>query len=104
MKLLGIGDIAVRWNYSKQGVHKIMKNELGNLKPVAKINRAKTSVFLESDIAEYEKGKIWLSSKRAKLRRQSLYGKLNNLKGLNPFEQKVALENIFGKDKVQAKY
>ncbi len=69
MKLLGVGDIAMRWDYSKQGVHKIMKKELDNLKPVARINGGRASVFLETDIAKYEKGEIWPSSKKAKPRR-----------------------------------
>lgn len=53
MKLLGITDLAKRWNYTKQGVHQKMKQDKSFPKPVAIIN-IRTSVFSESDIIAYE--------------------------------------------------
>jgi uncharacterized protein (UPF0128 family) len=97
MKLLGVGDIAMRWNYSRQGVRKLMKKEPNNLKPFAKINGERISVFLESDIVEYEKDKTWLLSEAAKRRRQLLFWKLSSLKNLSLEKKEIALENMFGK-------
>ena len=54
MILLGVSDLAKRWNYSKQGVHQKMKNDSTFPRPVAKINKGKILVFLEKDIIQYE--------------------------------------------------
>lgn len=54
MKLLGVTDLAKRWNYTKQGVHQKLKQSDDFPKPVAVINKG-TLVFLEEDIASYEK-------------------------------------------------
>ena len=53
MKLLGIRDLATRWNYTKQGVHQKMKNDEDFPEPIAKINK-NTLVFLEEQISFYE--------------------------------------------------
>ena len=37
MKLLGITDLAKRWNYTKQGVHKKLKQDNSFSKPIAYI-------------------------------------------------------------------
>ena len=53
MKLLGVADLAKRWNYTKQGVHQKLKQDRSFPKPIAKINSG-ILVFLESDIINYE--------------------------------------------------
>ena len=53
MNLLGIGDLAKRWHYTKQGVHQKIKHEKSILKPVAVINKD-TLVFQEEDVISYE--------------------------------------------------
>lgn len=53
MKLLGITDLAKRWKYTKQGIHKKMKYDENFPKPIAVINK-NTLVFLESEIIPYE--------------------------------------------------
>jgi predicted DNA-binding transcriptional regulator AlpA len=60
MKLLGVTDLATRWNYTKQGVHQKMKKDITFPKPIAIINTG-ILVFLESDILEYEVNKKELS-------------------------------------------
>ena len=56
MKLLGVVDLAKRWNYTKQGVHQKLKQDRSFPKPRAKINSG-ILVFLESDIINYEANK-----------------------------------------------
>ena len=56
MKLLGVADLAKRWNYTKQGVHQKLKQDVSFPKPIAKIN-SWILVFLESDIINYEANK-----------------------------------------------
>ena len=53
MKLFGISDLAKRWNYSRQGVHKKMKYDDEFPKPIAIINTI-VLVFAEDDIISYE--------------------------------------------------
>jgi hypothetical protein len=38
MKLLGVTDLAKRWNYTKQGVHQKLKQDVSFPKPIATIN------------------------------------------------------------------
>ena len=60
MKLLGVTDLAKRWNYTKQGVHQKIKKDKTFPKPIAVIN-AGILVFLEDDIIRYETNKkeLW---------------------------------------------
>ena len=48
MKLLGISDLAKRWNYTKQGVHGKIKNTSTFPKPIGIINQG-VKVFLEEE-------------------------------------------------------
>ena len=57
MKLLGVADLAKRWNYTKQGVHQKLKQDVSFPKPIAKINSG-ILVFLESDIINVPLGDI----------------------------------------------
>lgn len=56
MRLLGIMDLAKRWNYTKQGVHNKLKRDEDKIKPIGIIN-SKTMVFLEEEIEAYESKK-----------------------------------------------
>jgi hypothetical protein len=49
MKLLGITDLAKRWNYTKQGVHQKLKQDVSFPKPIAVIN-TKILMFSDDDI------------------------------------------------------
>ena len=53
MKLLGIGDLAKRWNYNKQEVQQKIQDDNEFPKSIAIIN-TKVLVFLEDDIIPYE--------------------------------------------------
>jgi len=53
MRLLGVTDLAKRWNYTRQGIHQKIKQDSQFPKPVAIINKG-ILVFLEDDIACYE--------------------------------------------------
>lgn len=54
MDLLGITDLAKRWKYTRQGVHKKMNEDEEFPKPIAVVNQ-RTLVFSGDDIAKYEK-------------------------------------------------
>ena len=49
MKLLGISDLAKRWNYTRQGVHQKIQYDEEFPKPIAVIN-IRILVFTENDI------------------------------------------------------
>ena len=53
MKLLGIIDLARRWNYTRQGVHKKMQIDKDFPLAIVTINKA-TLVFSEEQIINYE--------------------------------------------------
>jgi hypothetical protein len=53
MKLLGIGDLAKRWNYNKQEVQQKIQDDNEFPKSIAIIS-TKVLVFLEDDIIPYE--------------------------------------------------
>lgn len=67
VKLLGISDLAKRWNYTKQGVHGKIKNTPDFPKPVGIINQ-KVKVFLEDDIVVFEKDRNELHNETDKRR------------------------------------
>jgi hypothetical protein len=60
MKLLGIGDLAKRWNYNKQEVQQKIQDDNEFPKSIAIIN-TKVLVFLEDDIIPYENKRPELS-------------------------------------------
>ena len=66
MQLLGISDLAKRWNYTKQGVHQKQKQDNTFPKPIAKINQKRIQVFLEKDIIKYEQQHPELTDKNYK--------------------------------------
>ena len=53
VNLLGITDLAKRWGYTRQGVHKKMNEDEEFPWPIATIN-SRTLVFSEEDIIPYE--------------------------------------------------
>jgi len=53
MKLLGIGELAKRWKYTRQGVYQKMQYDGDFPRQIAIIN-TKVLVFLEDDIIPYE--------------------------------------------------
>jgi hypothetical protein len=72
MKLLGITDLAKRWNYTRQGVHLKMQLCESFPRPIATINK-NILVFDEEEIAAFEqtrkeltdaKYKHWYTHKR----------------------------------------
>jgi predicted DNA-binding transcriptional regulator AlpA len=65
MRLLGIGDLAKRWNYTRQGVHKKMQYDQEFPKPVGIIN-SRVFVFSEEDIKPYEQKRKELTDERQK--------------------------------------
>lgn len=60
MKLLGIGDLAKRWNYNKQEVQQKIQDDNEFPKSIAIIN-TKVLVFLEDDIIPYENKRLELT-------------------------------------------
>jgi len=95
MKLLGISDVAKRWNYSRQGVHKLIKKDGGFPKPIGQINTT-VLVFELNDIEAYECDKEWLLCERSKYMRQRLFLQLHLLKDESPNEKNAALKRMFG--------
>ena len=60
MKLLGVIDLATRWNYTRQGIHQKMRLDPDFPRPITSINK-NTLVFLEEDIIPYEQQKLELT-------------------------------------------
>jgi predicted DNA-binding transcriptional regulator AlpA len=96
-KYLGLADLSDRWNYTKSGIHKLIKND-NFPKPFAIINRGKVKIFHEDSISEYEKDKPWLFDVDQKINRQKLFCLLQTVKELPLHEQKTLLVSLFGKD------
>ncbi len=67
MRLLGIIDLAKRWNYTKQGVHQKMQRDQDFPKAIATINKA-TLVFNEEDVIKYEQQRKELQDSKYKHR------------------------------------
>lgn len=65
MKLLGISDLAKRWNYTRQGVHQKIRYDEEFPKPIAVIN-TRILVFTENDIITYEQKRKELTDVRHK--------------------------------------
>lgn len=72
VNLLSITDLCDRWNYTKAGVHKLVKTETFP-KPFAVVSRGKIRIFNEEDIKIYEKNKPWLFNQEIKKQRQNLF-------------------------------
>lgn len=64
--MLGIKDLANRWNYTTCGIYKKMKNDPTFPKPIAIINSNKVRIFAEEDIVKYESNHKELTDKNYK--------------------------------------
>jgi len=65
VNLLGITDLAKRWGYTRQGVHKKMNEDEEFPWPIATIN-VRTLVFSEEDIIPYEQKRKELTDPKHK--------------------------------------
>lgn len=77
--LLGIADLAARWDYTRQGVHQLA-NRAGFPAPAAAVNGGRIRVWLLTDIEAFEQGRPELSDQVARRRKQTGYD-LARLKG-----------------------
>jgi len=77
--LLGIADIAARWDYTRQGVHQLASRP-GFPAPATAVNGGRIRVWLLTDIEAFEKGRPELGDKVARRRKQTGYH-LARLKG-----------------------
>ncbi len=67
-QLVGMADLAARWGYSRQGVHKLSK--LPDFPPpFAVINQGRTKVWRLSDFEAFEAERPELHSEEAKKRK-----------------------------------
>jgi len=53
LALLGIADLAARWNYTRQGIHQLAAR-LGFPEPAAVVNGGRVRVWLLSDVKTFE--------------------------------------------------
>ena len=81
LALLGTADLAVRWSYTRQGVHQLAARP-GFPALVATVNGGRIRVWLLADIEAFEQGRPELSDEIAKRRKQRGYH-LARLKGGN---------------------
>lgn len=72
LALLGIADLAVRWNYTRQGIHQLAVRP-GFPAPAAAVNGGRVRVWLLSDVEAFEQGRPELASIAAKRRKQTGY-------------------------------
>jgi predicted DNA-binding transcriptional regulator AlpA len=72
VNLLSISDLCDRWNYTKAGIHKLIKEDEFP-KPFAVVSRGKIRIFHEEDIRIYEQNKPWLFNQEIKKQRQNLF-------------------------------
>ena len=79
LALLGTGDLATRWGYSRQGVHKLAAGP-DFPAPVGTVNGGRIRVWLLADIEAYEQGRPELGDQAAKQSKQRGYY-LARLKG-----------------------
>lgn len=77
--LLGIADLAVRWDYTRQGIHQLASRP-GFPTPAAAVNGGRIRVWLLTDIEAFEKGRPELGDQVARRRKQIGYH-LARLKG-----------------------
>lgn len=63
--LVGIADLSERWNYSRQGVHRLTKLD-DFPPPIAVINCGRTKVWQLNDLAQFEENHPELHSEEAK--------------------------------------
>jgi len=79
LALLGTGDLATRWGYSRQGIHKLAAGADFPV-PVGTVNGGRIRVWLLADIEAHELGRPELGDQAAKRSKQRGYY-LARLKG-----------------------
>ena len=72
LALLGVTDLAVRWGYTRQGVHQLAARP-GFPAPVAAMNGGRIRVWLLADVEAFEQGRPELGDQVAKRRKQQGY-------------------------------
>jgi hypothetical protein len=68
LHLLGATDIAARWGYTRQGVHKLAARP-DFPAPVAAVNAGRMRIWALADIEAFERGKPELGDPSAKMRK-----------------------------------
>ena len=81
--LLGISDLAVRWSYTRQGVHQLAARP-GFPVPAAAVNGGRIRVWLLVDIEVFEQGRCELGDQVAKRRKQQGYYQAQAKAGQEP--------------------
>lgn len=69
-RLCGQSDLVRRWVYTREGLRQLMRRDSAFPQPVAAVNGGRTQLWLESDIADYERSRPWLWDQPSKKRRQ----------------------------------
>ncbi len=70
--LLGTADLAIRWDYTRQGVHQLVARR-SFPKPAATVNGGRVWVWLLADIEAFEQGRFELGDQVAKRNKQRGY-------------------------------
>lgn len=70
LALLGIADLAMRWGYTRQGIHQLTARP-GFPAPVAVVNGGRIRVWLLADVEAFEEGRPELGDAVAKRRKQT---------------------------------
>lgn len=91
---LALPDLCDRWNYTKAGVHKLVKRD-DFPEPFTIVNRGKMRIYAEAAIVDYEKNKPWLFDENMKNKRQKLYLKLQQVKEAEPQDKQKLLAKLF---------
>ena len=79
LALLGVADLAVRWSYTRQGVHQLTARP-GFPTPAAVVNGGRVRMWLVADVEAFEQGRPELGDQVAKRNKQRGYH-LARLKG-----------------------
>ena len=72
LALLGVTDLAARWEYTRQGVHQLAARP-GFPAPAAAVNGGRIRVWLLADVEAFEQGRPELGDQAAKQRKQRGY-------------------------------
>lgn len=70
--LLGMADLAARWGYTRQGIHRLISRP-GFPAPVAVVNSGRIRVWLLADVEAFEQERPELGDQVAKRRKQAGY-------------------------------
>ena len=79
----GIADIVARWVYTRQGVHQLLKST-DFPAPVFTINQGRTKVWMQADIAAYERAHPEVLDKEVKTKKINGYARVIKNGGIHP--------------------